>query len=40
VVIITGLVKPYLTLFTAQEYEAVRALGDEYLGSTPRSVAL
>lgn len=40
VIVITGLVKPYLTKFTNEEYATVRALGDEFLGSLPRSVAL
>lgn len=38
-VVITGAVKPFRTTFTKREYAAVRRLGDEYLGRTPRPFA-
>lgn len=38
-VIITGLVKPFKTEFTALQYRKVRELGDEYLALNPRSIA-
>ena len=39
IVVVTGGVKAFQTVFTKQEYAAVRRLGDEYLERTPRSVA-
>ncbi len=39
VIIIAGMVKPYLTKFTDQEYDAVRMLGREFLGALPRSIS-
>jgi hypothetical protein len=39
IVVVTGAVKAFRTVFTKQEYAAVRRLGDEYLKRTPRSVA-
>jgi hypothetical protein len=40
IVVIAGMRKPNATLFTDAEYrKQVRALGDDYLAATPRSVA-
>jgi hypothetical protein len=39
IVVITGMVKENDTAFTAGDYDAVRALGDEYRSRSPRSVA-
>lgn len=39
IAVITGLVKRDRTTFTPRQYRAVRALGDAYLASAPRSVA-
>lgn len=38
IVIITGMSKPFKTTFRKRDYEAVRALGDEYKKGKPRSV--
>jgi hypothetical protein len=38
-VILCGADKPFKTELTDAEYAAVRALGDEYLGRNPRSLA-
>jgi len=38
IVAIDGMSKPHGTAFTEKDYAAVRRLGDEYRGSTPRSV--
>jgi hypothetical protein len=38
VVAITGMVKPFLTTFGEEDYEAVRSLGDEFRASLPRSI--
>ena len=38
-VVITGMVKPFLTKFTAVQYAGVQALGAEYLSRNPRSLA-
>jgi Txe/YoeB family toxin of Txe-Axe toxin-antitoxin module len=37
-VLITGKDKPFQTVLSAADYEAVRSLGREYLGRIPRSV--
>lgn len=37
-VVIAGLVKPERTRFSDREYAGVRALGDEYLNSSPRRI--
>lgn len=39
-IILGGMTKPYLTVFTTSDYARIRALGDEYLSLQPRSVAL
>jgi hypothetical protein len=39
-IILDGMTKPYLTVFTRADYARIRALGDEYLSLQPRSVAL
>lgn len=39
IVIITGARKAFRTTLSSADYAAVRALGDEYLRRTPRSVA-
>ena len=39
VVLITGMVKPFLTTFSKKDYARVRELGDEYKRRKPRSVA-
>jgi hypothetical protein len=36
-VVITGMSKPFLTTFSAADYQSVRELGDEYLARNPRS---
>lgn len=38
-IILGGMTKPYLTVFTTADYARIRALGDEYLNRQPRSVA-
>jgi hypothetical protein len=38
IIIIAGKDKPFLTELSSREYGQVRALGDEYLKRTPRSV--
>jgi len=38
-VVVTGLDKPFRTEFSAGDYAAVRALGDEYRNRNPRSIA-
>jgi hypothetical protein len=39
-IILGGMTKPYLTVFSTADYARIRALGDEYLSWQPRSVAL
>lgn len=39
VVVVTGMRKPFMTTFTRTDYANVRALGDEYKASSPRSIA-
>jgi hypothetical protein len=39
IAVITGMVKPNRTTFTERQYRAVRAFGDVYLKSDPRSIA-
>ena len=39
-IILGGMTKPYLTVFTTADYARIRALGDEYLSRQLRSVAL
>jgi hypothetical protein len=39
IAVITGMRKPWMTTFGPGDYAGVRALGDEYLGTTPRSIA-
>ena len=38
IVLLTGLRKAFRTTFSARDYEAVRALGDEYMRRVPRSI--
>lgn len=38
-VVICGMKKPYMTLFTEREYDSVRLLGEEYRARSPRSIA-
>jgi hypothetical protein len=37
-VVITGMSKPFRTIFTKADYKAVRDLGDEYFARNPRSI--
>ena len=39
IAVITGMWKPNATLFGAEEYAAVRRLGDDYLARLPRRIA-
>lgn len=39
-IILGGMTKPYLTVFTTADYARIQALGGEYLSRQPRSVAL
>lgn len=39
IVVITGMMKDYLTVFSEAEYAQVRELGDEYRERKPRSIA-
>lgn len=38
IAVITGLSKPWMTTFTPAEYAAVRAMGNDYLGTLPRRI--
>lgn len=40
IAVITGMRKPWMTAFSAQDYDHVRALGNDYLGTVPRRVAV
>jgi hypothetical protein len=40
IAVITGMRKPFMTTFTAADYKRVRNLGDKYLASFPRSIAV
>lgn len=40
IAVITGLRKPWLTTFSAQDYAGVRELGDDYLATVPRRIAV
>jgi hypothetical protein len=37
IVVLTGMTKPYLTVFGQSDYDAVKRLGDEYKARVPRS---
>ncbi|WP_330185988.1 hypothetical protein OHB26_39570 (plasmid) [Nocardia sp. NBC_01503] len=37
-VVITGMSKPFLGMFSTADYDRVRALGDEYFATNPRSL--
>jgi len=39
IAVITGLRKPSRTVFSANDYDGVRKLGDEYLARLPRRIA-
>lgn len=39
IAVITGLRKPWRTIFSANDYHGVRKLGDEYLARLPRRIA-
>jgi hypothetical protein len=39
IVLITGMDKPFRTVFSADDYAAVRALAEEYRARVPRSVS-
>ena len=40
IVLLTGLVKEFRTVFSNADYAKVRRLGDEYRSRSPRSIAL
>lgn len=40
IAVITGMRKPWMTAFSARDYDHVRALGNDYLGTVPRRVAV
>lgn len=40
IAVITGMRKPFMTTFTPGDYKRVRDLGDKYLGSFPRRIAV
>lgn len=40
IAVITGLRKPWLTTFSAQDYAGVRELGDDHLATVPRRIAV
>jgi hypothetical protein len=39
IVVLTGMSKPWMTAFGAGDYQAVRALGDDYRATLPRRIA-
>jgi hypothetical protein len=39
IAVLTGLVKPWRSTFDDRDYQAVRALGDEYRATYPRRIA-
>ena len=39
IVVITGMSKPWMTTFTAGDYAAVQAMGQDYLATFPRRIA-
>lgn len=40
IAVITGMRKPWMTTFSAKDYEYVRKLGNDYLGTIPRRIAI
>ena len=40
IAVITGMRKPWMTAFSARDYDHVRALGNDYLGTVPRRIAV
>ncbi|MHB8293124.1 MAG: hypothetical protein ACYDH5_00505 [Acidimicrobiales bacterium] len=40
IAVITGLRKPWMTTFSAHDYAGARVLGDEYLATVPRRIAI
>ena len=40
IAVITGMRKPWMTTFTSKDYEYVRKLGDDYLNTIPRRIAI
>lgn len=40
IAVITGLRKPWMTTFSTDDYAGVRTLGDDYLATVPRRIAV
>ncbi len=40
VAVIAGMRKPWMTAFSARDYDHVRALGSDYLRTVPRRIAV